>query len=187
VFTDDSQTLGVMSIGFLLNNDREAVIWRGPKKNAMIKQFLTDVSWLDRDILIIDTPPGTSDEHITVMENLRSVKVDGAILVTTPQAVAVGDVRREVTFCKKAKLKILGIVENKSGFVCPNCKDCTNIFSKGGGQALAEHAKVPFLGAIPIDPNLALAAESGQNFVSAFKTSPAAVAFQDIVKQLDST
>ena len=109
-------------------------MWRGPKKNAMIKQFLTDVAWQDRDILIIDTPPGTSDEHITVMENLRSVKVDGAILVTTPQAVAVGDVRREVTFCKKAKLNILGIIENMSGFVCPNCNDCTNIFSKGGGK-----------------------------------------------------
>ena len=134
VYTDNTQTLAVMSIGFLLNNDNEAVVWRGPKKNAMIKQFLTDVAWRDRDILIIDTPPGTSDEHITVMESLRSVQVDGAVLVTTPQAVAVGDVRREVTFCKKAKLKILGVVENMSGFVCPNCKDCTNIFSKGGGK-----------------------------------------------------
>ena len=134
VFTDDSQSLAVMSIGFLLNKDDEAVVWRGPKKNAMIKQFLTDVTWQDRDILIIDTPPGTSDEHITVMESLRTVKVDGAVLVTTPQAVAVGDVRREVTFCKKAKLKILGIIENMSGFVCPNCNDCTNIFSKGGGK-----------------------------------------------------
>merc|ERR1712179_300676 len=118
---------------------------RGPKKNAMIKQFLTDVAWNDRDVLIIDTPPGTSDEHITVMEALKEAvaagQVDGAVLVTTPQAVAVGDVRREVTFCKKAKLKILGIIENMSGFECPNCKECTNIFSKGGGRALADHVK----------------------------------------------
>ena len=142
VFTDDSQSLAVMSIGFLLNNDDEAVVWRGPKKNAMIKQFLTDVTWQDRDILIIDTPPGTSDEHITVMESLRTVKVDGAVLVTTPQAVAVGDVRREVTFCKKAKLKILGIIENMSGFVCPNCNDCTNIFSKGGGKVRFSNYKI---------------------------------------------
>ncbi len=184
VYTDDTQTLGVMSIGFLLSRDSEAVVWRGPKKNAMIKQFLTDVCWQDRDVLIIDTPPGTSDEHITVMENLREVKVDGAVLVTTPQAVAVGDVRREVTFCKKAKLKILGIVENMSGFVCPNCKDCTNIFSKGGGEALAKHANVPFLGAVPIDPNLAMAAEKGQNFVQAFESSPAAESFRAITDSI---
>lgn len=184
VYTDQTQTLGVMSIGFLLNNDSEAVVWRGPKKNAMIKQFLTDVAWTDRDVLVIDTPPGTSDEHITVMENLKNVKVDGCVLVTTPQAVAVGDVRREVTFCKKAKLKILGIVENMSGFVCPNCKDCTNIFSKGGGKALAEMVKCPFLGEIPIDPNLALAAEKGQNFVQEFQASQAALAFASIIQKL---
>lgn len=184
VFTDESQSLGVMSIGFLLTKDSEAVVWRGPKKNAMIKQFLTDVAWQDRDVLIIDTPPGTSDEHITVMENLRSVKVDGAVLVTTPQAVAVGDVRREVTFCKKAKLKILGIVENMSGFVCPNCKDCTNIFSSGGGKALADHAHVPFLGQVPIDPNLAMAAEKGQNFMTAFADSPAAIEFASIIANI---
>ncbi len=183
VYTDSSQTLGVMSIGFLLTNDQESVVWRGPKKNAMIKQFLTDVNWHDRDVLIIDTPPGTSDEHITVMENLKNVKINGAILVTTPQAVAVGDVRREVTFCKKAKLKILGIVENMSGFVCPHCKDCTNIFSKGGGKALADLVQVPFLGEIPIDPKLALAAENGQNFVQEFQASEAANAFVSILNK----
>jgi len=101
VYTDQSQSLGVMSIAFLLSSQDDAVIWRGPKKNAMIKQFLTDVAWGDRDVLIIDTPPGTSDEHITVMEALRGVQVEGAVLVTTPQAVAVGDVRRELTFCRK--------------------------------------------------------------------------------------
>lgn len=108
VYTDQSQTLAVMSIGFLLNNQDDAVVWRGPKKNAMIKQFLTDVVWNDRDVLIIDTPPGTSDEHITVMEALKETGVtaviDGAVLVTTPQAVAVGDVRREATFCKKVNI-----------------------------------------------------------------------------------
>jgi len=150
----------------------------------MIKQFLTDVAWRDRDVLIIDTPPGTSDEHITVMESLRTVKVQGAVLVTTPQAVSVGDVRREVTFCKKAKLKILGVIENMSGFVCPNCQDCTNIFSKGGGKALAEHVNVPFLGDVPIDPNLALSAEKGENFLQAFKDSAAAMAFASIISKL---
>ena len=117
--------------------------------------------------------------------NLKNIKVDGAVLVTTPQGLAVGDVRREVTFCKRTKLKILGIIENMSGYVCPNCNDCTNIFSKGGGKALAEHAKVPFLGEIPIEPNLALAAEKGQNFVIEFQSSTAAVAFSSIVDKIE--
>ena len=188
VFTNETQSMAIMSIAFLLSSCDDAVVWRGPKKNAMIKQFLTDVAWGNRDILIIDTPPGTSDEHITVMESLKAseVHIDGAVLVTTPQAVAVGDVRRELTFCRKAKLDILGIVENMSGFVCPNCKDCTNIFSKGGGQALAEHAKVPFLGAVPIDPNIAQSAESGINFIEKFESSVAANIFKDISKEIFS-
>jgi len=184
VYTDSSQTLGLMSIGFLLNSEDEAVVWRGPKKNAMIKQFLTDVAWSQVDVLIIDTPPGTSDEHITVMENLKKVSVDGAVLVTTPQAVAVGDVRRELTFCKRAKLKVLGIVENMSGYRCPKCNECTNIFSKGGGELLAQHAQVPFLGAVPIDTDLARCAEKGTNFVSQFKESEAAAIFQRIAKDI---
>ena len=186
VFTDDSQSMGIMSIAFLLSSNEEAVVWRGPKKNAMIKQFLTDVAWGNRDVLIIDTPPGTSDEHITVMESLKEsqVQIDGAVLVTTPQAVAIGDVRRELTFCRKAKLPILGIVENMSGFVCPKCKDCTNIFSKGGGKQLAEHAKVPFLGAVPIDPNISQSAETGDNFIEKFANSGAASIFKEIAKQI---
>jgi len=180
VYTDNSQTLGVMSIGFLLGNQDDPVVWRGPKKTAMIRQFLTDVVWGDLDLLVIDTPPGTSDEHIAVMESLKGVHVDGAVLVTTPQAVAVGDVRREITFCKKTSLKILGIIENMSGFVCPHCSECTNIFSSGGGMALAEHSKVPFLGSVPIEPALASAAESGKSFVDMFVDSVAATRFKQI-------
>ena len=188
VFTNETQSMAIMSIAFLLSSSNDAVVWRGPKKNAMIKQFLTDVAWGNRDILIIDTPPGTSDEHITVMESLKAseVHIDGAVLVTTPQAVAVGDVRRELTFCRKAKLDILGIVENMSGYICPNCKDCTNIFSKGGGKALAEHANVPFLGAVPIDPNISESAESGINFIEKFESSVAANIFKDISKEIFS-
>ena len=120
------------------------------------------------------------------MESLResTVQIDGAVLVTTPQAVAVGDVRRELTFCRKAKLPILGIIENMSGFICPNCKDCTNIFSKDGGKKLAEHAKVPFLGAVPIDPNLAHSAETGDNFMQKFESSGAAEIFREISKMI---
>lgn len=154
VYTDQTQTLGVMSIAFLLNKKTDPVVWRGPKKNAMIKQFLTDVYWQDLDYLIIDTPPGTSDEHISVVENVQEWNPDGAVLVTTPQGVAIGDVRREISFCKKTGVKILGLVENMSGFVCPTCSECTNIFSSGGGESLANHANIKFLGRLPIDPKL---------------------------------
>lgn len=112
----------------------------------MIRQFLNDVCWEELDYLIIDTPPGTSDEHITVMECMKEVKCDGAIIVTTPQEVALEDVRKEVTFCRKTGISIIGVVENMSGFVCPNCQECTNIFSSGGGKSLAELVKVPLLG-----------------------------------------
>jgi len=150
----------------------------------MIKTFLTDVYWQDIDYLIIDTPPGTSDEHITVMENLKNVTVDGAVLITTPQAIAVGDVRRELTFCKRAGLNVIGILENMCGFVCPHCSECTNIFSRGGGESLAEMGKVPFLGRIPIDPALTQAVESGTNFITAFQESATVQSFSDIVKKI---
>lgn len=152
VFTDKSQSFAVMSIGFLLTNRNDAVIWRGPKKNAMIKQFLNDVHWQDLDYLIVDMPPGTSDEHITLAESIKSKSNVGAVLVTTPQMVAISDVLREITFCKKASLPVIGIIENMSGFVCPHCKECTAVFSKGGGESLAKDAEITFLGSIPLDP-----------------------------------
>ncbi|XP_078346703.1 cytosolic Fe-S cluster assembly factor NUBP2 homolog [Oculina patagonica] len=184
VYTDKDQRLAVMSIGFLLNSRDDAVVWRGPKKNAMIKQFLSDVCWGDLDYLIIDTPPGTSDEHITVVENLRHYNPDGAILVTTPQGVAVDDVRRELTFCQKTKIPILGVVENMSGFVCPHCSECTNVFSKGGGEALAKSCDVPFLGSIPLDPSLTKSLEEGQAFIDLFPNSPTLDAVNVITSKL---
>lgn len=140
VYADQNQKFAVMSIGFLLSDPDSAVIWRGPKKNgkkknlrfiylkeiffflkAMIKQFVDDVLWGQLDYLIVDTPPGTSDEHLSVLEHLKQFNPDGAVLVTTPQNVSISDVRREITFCKKLGLPILGLVENMSGFVCPYC------------------------------------------------------------------
>uniref|UniRef100_A0A1B6MP14 Cytosolic Fe-S cluster assembly factor NUBP2 homolog n=1 Tax=Graphocephala atropunctata TaxID=36148 RepID=A0A1B6MP14_9HEMI len=155
VYLDSDQKLAVMSIGFLLKSRNDSVVWRGPKKTGMIRQFLNDVYWQDIDYLVIDTPPGTSDEHITVMENLRDYGCEGAILVTTPQAVAIEDVRKELTFCRKTGIPVLGVLENMSGYVCPHCSECTNIFSSGGGSSLAELSKVPFLGRVPIDPKVA--------------------------------
>lgn len=186
VYLDNEQRIGVMSIGFLLGDADEAVVWRGPKKNAMIKQFLSDVYWQDIDYLIIDTPPGTSDEHITVMESLKDYNPDGAVLVTTPQAVSVGDVRRELTFCRKTHIPVLGIVENMSGYVCPHCSECTNIFSKGGGESLAQQNNVPFLGSIPIDRQLTLTLDTGKSFIETHPGSPAVEALSKLVHTLMS-
>lgn len=153
-------SLSVISLGFLLDDRGNSVVWRGPKKTAMVKQFITDVAWGELDYLIIDTPPGTSDEHISLAEQLRWSKPDGAIIVTTPQSVAVADVKKEINFCKKVEINILGIVENMSGFVCPHCAACTNIFSRGGGERLANQYSVPYLGNIPIDPKFVEMIES---------------------------
>lgn len=158
-------SLRIMSLGFLVKPG-DSVVWRGPKKTAMIKQFLTDVAWGETDYLLIDTPPGTSDEHISAVEYLLQFatpdQLAGAVMVTTPQAVATSDVRKELDFCKKTGIRVLGIVENMSGFVCPNCSECTYIFSKGGGQVLAEDFGVPFLGSVPIDPQFSVMIAKGK-------------------------
>lgn len=154
-----SGSLSLMSLGFLLGDRGNSVVWRGPKKTAMIRQFLKDVVWnggnIDTplDYLIIDTPPGTSDEHIAIAEELRwALPIDGAIIVTTPQLVATADVRKEINFCRKIELDILGIVENMSGFICPYCAECTDIFLSGGGQKLSEALGLDYLGNVPIAP-----------------------------------
>lgn len=184
VYTDADQRLGVMSIGFLLKSRDDAVVWRGPKKTSMIKQFLEDVHWQDLDFLIIDTPPGTSDEHLTVMENLRNVPHTSAIIVTTPQQVAIEDVRKEITFCKKTGIPIFGIIENMSGYECPNCSECTNIFSSGGGKSLAEINNLTFLGTVPIDPRVAKLAGLGLSAVKELPDSRTGNVFAEIAKSL---
>ncbi|EPS37705.1 hypothetical protein H072_8574 [Dactylellina haptotyla CBS 200.50] len=152
-----------MSLGFLLRDRGDSVVWRGPKKTAMVRQFLTDVLWGEMDYLLVDTPPGTSDEHISLAEQLRSLTiVDGAVIVTTPQAVATADVRKEVNFCKKVGIDILGVVENMSGFVCPHCSECTNVFSSGGGKVLAQQFEIDFFGAVPIDPSFVMMIEGAE-------------------------
>lgn len=152
-YVDADQRLAVMSVAMLLKNKNDSVVWRGPKKNAMIKQFLGDVRWGELDYLIVDTPPGTSDEHISLMEYLRAFN-PCAILVTTPQAVSLADNLRSLDFCSKVGLPVVGLIENMSGYVCPHCAECTNVWGRGGGQALAEREGIPFLGRIPIDPGL---------------------------------
>ncbi|WFD45189.1 cytosolic Fe-S cluster assembly factor cfd1 [Malassezia psittaci] len=153
VYTDASKCLAVMSVGFLLRSKDDSVVWRGPKKQGMIRQFLGDVRWGALDYLVIDTPPGTSDEHIAMMEAIAPYNPI-AVLVTTPQAVALNDNLRSLDFTRKVQLPVVGLIENMSGYVCPHCDECTNVWGKGGGESLAEREHLPFLGRIPIDPEL---------------------------------
>lgn len=184
LYADKSQNLKVMSIGFMLDTPDTAVVWRGPKKTAMIRQFLQDVFWGELDYLVIDTPPGTSDEHMSLAEFLAGCGVDGAVLVTTPQQVAVADVRKEISFCRKVSLPILGVVENMSGYVCPHCDCGTDIFLSGGGEKLAAEAEVPFLGRLPIEPKIATAMDAGLSFVEVLGTSVTGNAFQSIINAI---
>lgn len=164
--TTGRASLRAMSLGFMLRGRGDAVVWRGPKKTAMIRQFLADVHWDETDYLLIDSPPGTSDEHISLAENLAQSalpgQVAGAVVVTTPQAVSTQDVRKELNFCGKTGIKVLGVVENMSGFVCENCAECTDLFGAGGGRAMAGDFGVPFLGSVPIDPQFGELVETGR-------------------------
>jgi Mrp family chromosome partitioning ATPase len=178
--------LGVMSIQFMLPNRDDAIIWRGPKKNGLIKQFLKDVDWGEMDFLLVDTPPGTSDEHLSVNSLLKESGIDGAVMVTTPQEVSLLDVRKEIDFCHKAGIRVLGLAENMSSFVCPKCTGESKIFkaSTGGGRALAEEMGIPFLGSVPLDPRIRMACDYGESYFDSFPDSPACLAFKDVVKNL---
>ena len=137
----------IMSIGFLLRNPDDAIIWRGPMKMGVIKQFLKDIEWGDLDYLIVDSPPGTGDEVLSACQLIEGL--DGAVVVTTPQKVAAVDVRKSITFCRQLQVPVLGVVENMSGFACPKCGEITSILCSGGGRKIAEDMNVPFLAASP--------------------------------------
>ncbi len=171
--------LKVMSIGFLLENRDDALIWRGPMKMSVIKQFLKDVDWGELDYLIIDSPPGTGDEPLSVCQ--LAAPVDGAVVVTTPQDVATADVRKSINFCRQLKLTVLGVVENMSGFVCPKCGEVTDIFKTGGGERMATEMGVPFLGRIPIDPAIGLSCDDGKPFVYHYARTETAKAFERVI------
>ena len=170
--------LKVMSIGFLLRQSDDAVIWRGPMKYQMIKQFLKDVQWGILDFLIVDSPPGTGDEPLSIVQLLEDA--DGAVIVTTPQEVALADVRKCISFCSVLNLSVLGVLENMSGFICPKCGEKTDVFKSGGGEIMARQMGVPFLGRIPIDPQIVQSCDSGKPFVFHYNQSQTAKAFEKI-------
>jgi|LQYC01.1.fsa_nt_gi ATP-binding protein involved in chromosome partitioning len=168
----------VMSIAFLLRNKDDAIIWRGPLKHSLIKQFVGDVFWGSLDYLVIDLPPGTGDEALSTAHLIK--KVDGAIIVTTPQEVALLDSRKSITFCRELKIPLIGVVENMSGFVCPHCNKEINLFKIGGGERAAQEMTVPFLGRIPLDPEMVVSSDDGVPFVSKHWDSEVAESFRQI-------
>jgi ATP-binding protein involved in chromosome partitioning len=172
----------VVSLEYMMRDRDEAIIWRGPLKIQAIRQFISDMDWGELDYLIIDAPPGTGDEPLSVAQTIPNVK---AIVVTTPQKVALADVRKSINFCKTVKVEIVGIVENMSGFVCPHCSETVDIFKSGGGESLARELELPFLGKIPMDPLVVLAGDDGTPYLSSDADSPATRAFSEVVKAIE--
>ena len=181
--------LQVISVGFMLGSRDAAVIWRGPLKHNVIRQFFTEVQWNPLDFLVVDSPPGTGDEPLSIVQLVKQArrKTDlkcGAVVVTTPQELSLNDVRKCITFCRQLELPVLGVVENMSGFVCPHCGKRTDIFKTGGGVKLAEEMNVNYLGSIPLDPRIVDAGDKGDPYIKAFKESDASIAFEKIVREL---
>ncbi len=173
----------VISIDFFLPEEIPT-IWRGPLKMGAIRQFLQEIVWGDLDILLIDLPPGTGDEPLTIAQFLP--EMDGVIVVTMPSELSSTIVKKAITFALRLNMPIIGVVENMSGFVCPHCGIKTDIFPPGGGRKMAEESGVAFLGSIPIDPTVGSDADQGKPFMLAHEDSAAAKAFKGVVEQVES-
>jgi len=173
----------VVSMDFLLPNDETPVIWRGPLKMRAIQQFLADITWGELDFLFVDLPPGTGDEPLSVVQLIPDM--DGVIIVTIPSDVSQAVVRKAVTFAKELRVPVIGVIENMSGFVCPKCGTRVDIFKTGGGRKIAEDLGVPFLGSIPIDPQICADSDEGIPFIVRHPDSPASKAFMDIVEKIE--
>ena len=177
------ERLRVMSLENMMENRDDPIIWRGPLKNQAIRRFIADVEWGDLDYLVIDAPPGTGDEPMTVAQTIKDAK---ALVVTTPQQVALADVRKSINFCGHVGLQIIGLVENMSGFVCPHCGKTAELFKSGGGEQLAAASNLPFLGRIPLDPRVMLAGDDGSPFLSGGGKSPAVIAMNELVARVNA-
>ena len=176
-----SENLQAVSVESLTQNKDEAIIWRGPLKHSAIRQFIADVEWGELDFLIIDSPPGTGDEPLTVAQTIKDAK---AIIVTTPQEVALADIRKSINFCKTVKMEIFGLIENMSGFTCPNCGEKIDLFGSGGGEKTANAMGVTFLGKIPFDLNVVSCGDTGISFQEKYKDSQVTKAFAVIAEKM---
>jgi len=173
----------VVSMDFLLPEDGAPVIWRGPLKMAAIRQFLSEFEWGRLDFLLVDLPPGTGDEPLSIMQLIP--EMDGTIIVTIPSEASQIIVKKAATFARELGVPIIGMIENMSGFICPNCGAQVDIFRKGGGTMIARELGVPFLGSIPLDPSICEASDEGVSFMLKDPASPAAKAFKSIVDRIE--
>jgi ATP-binding protein involved in chromosome partitioning len=182
------QMLKVMSIGFLLHSKNDAVIWRGPMKHNVISNFISDVFWGELDYLVVDCPPGTGDEPLSIAQLIPGI--DGAVILTTPQQLAVIDVSKCVSFCRQLSMPVLGVIENMAGFICPNCGQKTEIFKGKKGKEIAAELNSPFLGSIPLDPYLALTSDIGKPLIRSDTQSPTKkamqVAFETLLENIET-
>jgi Mrp family chromosome partitioning ATPase len=176
-----SRSLKVLSMGNCVESRDDAVVWRGPMKGAVIRQFVTDAEWGTLDYLIVDSPPGTGDEPMSVLQSMRGAR---AIIVTTPQRLSVDDVRRSISFCRVLDTPVLGVIENMSGLLCPGCGERIDLFGSGGGEDLCEEMDVTFLGRIPIDPEMVRAGDEGRPLAADPSASSAGRALLEIVGKI---
>jgi len=179
-----SDHLKVVSIESLIASKDDAIIWRGPLKYSAIRQFIGEVEWGDLDFLIIDSPPGTGDEPLTIAQTIKDAK---AVIVTTPQEVSLADVRKSISFCRTLKMDIYGLIENMSGFTCPHCNKMVDLFGSGGGEKTARTAGIPFLGRIPFDPNFVSCGDNGISFQEKYADSQVARAFAEIAERISNS
>ena len=176
-----SENLKAISIESLTPSKDDAIIWRGPLKFSAIKQFIGEVDWQDLDFLIIDSPPGTGDEPLTVAQTISDAK---AIIVTTPQEVALADVRKSISFCKTVNMEIFGLIENMSGFSCPHCGETIDLFGSGGGEKTAGKMGINFLGRIPFDPQMVSCGDSGACYQEVHNESEVTRAFAKVANAM---
>ena len=172
----------VVSLEYMMQDRDEAIIWRGPLKIQAIRQFVADMDWGELDYLVVDAPPGTGDEPLSIAQTIPNVQ---AVVVTTPQAVALADVRKSINFCKTVEMPVVGVVENMSGFVCPHCEETVDIFSSGGGEKTARDFDLPFLGKVPMDPRVVVAGDTGKPYLSSDEDTPATKAFTTIIEAVE--
>ncbi|MFZ5759176.1 MAG: P-loop NTPase [Thermodesulfobacteriota bacterium] len=177
-----NDNLKVISLEYMMEDRDDPIIWRGPLKVQAIRQFVADMDWGDLDYLVIDAPPGTGDEPLTVAQTIKDAH---AVVVTTPQEVALADVRKSLNFCKHVKMNVLGMVENMSGFICPHCNESVEIFKTGGGEKTAQEFGVNFLGRVPVDPRVVAGGDDGTPYLSSDEDSPAVRAFAAIIANVE--
>jgi Mrp family chromosome partitioning ATPase len=176
-----SENLKVVSIESMITSKDDAIIWRGPLKYSAIRQFIGEVEWGELDFLIIDSPPGTGDEPLTIAQTILDAK---AIIVTTPQEVSLADVRKSISFCRTVKMDILGLIENMSGFACPHCNKMVDLFGSGGGEKTAGTAGITFLGRIPFDPNVVSCGDNGISIQEKYADTPVSRAFIELAEKI---